>query len=386
MMTATASIPLVPRVTPAHPARRVGPRAWGGSGGWRRPRIGIRMDRRSAGDAPKPPADNSDLEPEQRDYTGTLKQYEEVPLVPKKLPAMLFPAEEVLLPGSAQVLHLYEARFLALLDEVTNETGGLFAHVTFLPPAQGEADDGGLRVNQVATLVRVEEVQREEVGAKVTIIGESRMTLRELEEKSQRGYLVGTFVPIPVMQDDGSAAYKPSKTELDEVEALADFIDDAVNDCVALVDKLLDGDGDDKLWDTSGAANEVEWGHGEVGNLKRAMAWIEGPYVTLDMLEMPCSMSERDWLRDAVEERVKHSELQLAERLSFACLQVAPASTEADYARLVSCRNVAMSAQHGLMDRLRLGKILLEEQRSALRAKVALKSAFGGAAEKDDAN
>ena len=45
-----------------------------------------------------------------------------------------------------------------------------------------------------------------------------------------------------------------------------------------------------------------------------------------------------------------------------------------------------MSAQHGLMDRLRLGKILLEEQRSALRAKVALKSAFGGAAEKDDAN
>ena len=344
------------------------------------------MDRRSAGDAPKPPADNSDLEPEQRDYTGTLKQYEEVPLVPKKLPAMLFPAEEVLLPGSAQVLHLYEARFLALLDEVTNETGGLFAHVTFLPPAQDETDDGGLRVNQVATLVRVEEVQREEVGAKVTIIGESRMSLRELEEKSQRGYLVGTFVPIPVMQDDGSAAYKPSKTELDEVEALADFIDDAVNDCVALVDKLLDGDGDDKLWDTSDAANEVEWGHGEVGNLKRAMAWIEGPYVTLDMLQVPCAMSERDWLRDAVEERVKHSELQLAERLSFACLQVAPASTEADYARLVSCRNVAMSAQHGLMDRLRLGKTLLEEQRSALRAKVALKSAFGGAAEKDDAN
>ena len=74
MMTATASISLVPRVTPARPARRVGPRAWGGSGGWRRPRMGRRMDRRSAGDAPKPPADNSDLEPEQRDYTGTLKQ------------------------------------------------------------------------------------------------------------------------------------------------------------------------------------------------------------------------------------------------------------------------------------------------------------------------
>ena len=72
----------------------------------------------------------------------------------------------------------------------------------------------------------------------------------------------------------------------------------------------------------------MEWGHGEVGNLKRAMAWIEGPYVTLDMLEMPCSMSERDWLRDAVEERVKHSELQLAERLSFCLLYTSDAADE----------------------------------------------------------
>ena len=174
--------------------------------------------------------------------------------MPKKLPAMLFPAEEVLLPGSSQVLHLFEARFLSLLDEVTNETGGLFAHVTFLPPAQGEADDGGLRVSQVATLVRVEEVQREEVGAKVTIIGESRIQLQELEEKSQRGYLVGTFVSIPVMQNDGSAAYKPSTAELDEVEHITDFIDDAVNDCVALVDRLMDGDVNEELWDVSNAA------------------------------------------------------------------------------------------------------------------------------------
>ena len=67
------------------------------------------------------------------------------PDVPVELPAMLFPSDEMLLPGCTQVLHLYEARFLALLDEVTTTTGGLFAHVTFLPSDQ---DDGGLRVNQ----------------------------------------------------------------------------------------------------------------------------------------------------------------------------------------------------------------------------------------------
>ena len=103
-------------------------------------------------------------------------------------------------------------------------------------------------------MVRVEEVQREEVGAKVTIIGESRIQLQELEEKSQRGYLVGTFVSIPVMQNDGSAAYKPSTAELDEVEHITDFIDDAVNDCVALVDRLMDGDVNEELWDVSNAA------------------------------------------------------------------------------------------------------------------------------------
>lgn len=99
--------------------------------------------------------------------------------VPTALPAMLFPSGETLLPGCTQVLHLYEARFLALLDEVTTSTGGLFAHVTFLPSDEA---DVGLRVNQVATLVRVEEVQREEVGAKVTIIGESRVTLQGIKE------------------------------------------------------------------------------------------------------------------------------------------------------------------------------------------------------------
>ena len=114
-----------------------------------------------------------------------------------------------------------------------------------------------------------------------------------------------------------------------------------------------------------------------MGNLRRAMAWIEGPSVTLDMLEPPVTMEESDWLAPLVSETVEHSELQLAERLSFACLQVAPASTEGDLQRLVSCRAVAMSTSHGLMDRLKLGQIVLDEQRQALRAKVALKSAFG---------
>ena len=113
------------------------------------------------------------------------------------------------------------------------------------------------------------------------------------------------------------------------------------------------------------------------------MAWVDGPSITLDDLadkSLPLEMDAADWLRPVVNEQVNHSELQLAERLSFACLQVAPTSTEGDLRKLVSCRNAAMSTSHGLMDRLKLGQIVLDEQRQALRAKVALKSAFGGGA------
>jgi hypothetical protein len=71
-----------------------------------------------------------DLEPEARDFTGDLRMPPPVVEVPVELPCMLFQSQEMLLPGCTQVLHLYEARFLALLDEVSTSTGGLFAHVT----------------------------------------------------------------------------------------------------------------------------------------------------------------------------------------------------------------------------------------------------------------
>ena len=196
-----------------------------------------------------------DLEPEAREYKGELRMPVNVPDKPVELPAMLFPSEEMLLPGCTQVLHLYEARFLALLDEVSAATGGLFAHVTFLPPSEDSVDDGGLRVNQVATLVRVEEIQREEVGAKVTIIGESRCTLLDIKESQP--YITAVFVPVPVMGAGGTLAYTPSDDEMAEVEALTEFIDTAVNDIVMLVDRLLEGEEGRISWDTAEATAEA---------------------------------------------------------------------------------------------------------------------------------
>lgn len=244
-----------------------------------------------------------DIDPPPRDYTGELRLPTE-PVVENVvvLPAMLFPQDEVLLPGSTQVLHLYEARFLALLDEVIEKSGGLFAHITF---DTSDVDNGdgssrvGLRLNPVASLVRVEEIVREDVGAKIVIVAESRLNLNDVLDSDP--YVRAKFTGIPTMGSDGTLAYTPSEDEMAEVEALTEFIDTAVNDVVNLVDRLLTDGGSDggsdgmsdgvsdtgdssndssndskitpeDLWDISNVTDEIEWGHGEVGNLKRAMA------------------------------------------------------------------------------------------------------------------
>ena len=314
-----------------------------------------------------------DIDPPPRDYTGELRLPTE-PVVENVvvLPAMLFPQDEVLLPGSTQVLHLYEARFLALLDEVIEKSGGLFAHITF---DTSDVDNGdgssrvGLRLNPVASLVRVEEIVREDVGAKVVIVGESRVAMIDVVESEP--YVRAKCVAIPTMGADGTLAYKPSDEETAEVEALTEFIATAVDDIVRLVDRLLtdatsetNADGDpgstttaDSLWDLSNITSEIEWGHAEVGNLRRAMGWVEGPQIGLDDLwekkgqekNAPVQMDAANWLKPVSDEKVTHSELQRAERLSFACLQVAPTSSDSDLRKLASCRKVALSTSYGLM-------------------------------------
>ena len=53
-------------------------------------------------------------------------------------------------------------------------------------------------------------------------------------------------------------------------------------------------------------------------NLRR---YTKGPSITLDRLTPPTSMDSAGWVSPAALEAVAHSDLQLAERLSFACLQ-----------------------------------------------------------------
>jgi len=289
-----------------------------------------------------------------------------------EIPALLFPRRETLLPGSAMTLHLYEARFLALLDVATARTGGLIAQLTYFEN-DGGAGEEGLRVNASATLARIEWVKRERVGATVRVVGEARVKLEGVV--SREPFITGAFTHVPQMGDTGT--YVPSDSELAQVREVTDYIEGAVRDVLTLSERLL-GDAeesDESEDDESGEGGEM-WTHKEVGDLRSAMRWVDAPAITIERIEEPVSMEEADWTR--VDENFAHSELARAERLSFAVLQVAPASTAMDLRTLISCRAVAMSTEHGLMDRLRLCVSVLEDQLQTLRAKVALKSVTSG--------
>lgn len=288
-----------------------------------------------------------------------------------EVPALLFPQRETLLPGSKLTLHLYEARFLALLEKAMSDTGGLIAQLTFLPSDNG--DEEGLRVNASATLARIEAVHRAEVGARVEVVGEARMKLEDITTREP--YIAGLFTHIPQMGDVGT--YNPSDDELAQVKEVTDYIESAVNDVLLLSDKLL---GDKKDVANVGASADVDddddddglWTHKEVGNLRLAMEWVDAPSITVERIEEKISMADAKWIERPVD--FAHSSLTRAERVSFAVLQIAPASTPSDLQKLIACRAVAMSTDHGLMDRLRLGVSVLDDQLQTLRAKVALKN------------
>jgi len=286
-----------------------------------------------------------------------------------RVPALLFPMRETLLPGSALALHLYEARFLGVLEKAMSDTGGLIAHVTYAPRENGETSDG-LRVNATATLARVRTVRKDDasLGARIEVIGESRVKLEDVE--SREPYIVGVFTHVPQMGDKGT--YQPSDDELAQVKEVTDYIEAAVKDVLLLSDKLKVGKGASDGGSGDDDDEDGMWTHKEVGDLRSAIEWVDAPAVTIEHIEKKVSMADSNWT--ARPEGFAHSALTRAERLSFAVLQIAPASTETDLHRLIACRAVAMSTEHGLMDRLRLGVSVLDDQLQTLRAKVALKS------------
>ncbi|KAI3417424.1 Lon N-terminal domain-containing protein [Psidium guajava] len=96
-----------------------------------------------------------------------------------ELPLLPFNGNEVLVPSESKVLHLYEARYLALLEESLSREN-LFVHFVLKPIYIPGSTDGTSFEAKYGCLVLIEKVERLDVGALVSIRGVCRVKLLTL--------------------------------------------------------------------------------------------------------------------------------------------------------------------------------------------------------------
>ncbi|XP_010665411.1 uncharacterized protein LOC100244294 isoform X2 [Vitis vinifera] len=139
------------------------------------------------------------------------------------LPLLPFDINQVLIPSESKTLHFYEARYLALLEEVGGVPwfGGLllgalqlawwlvvvkkslfrkkklFVHFVLDPVIVGDSSAGSSFAARYGCLVIIENVERLDVGALVSIRGIGRVKIMEFVQADP--YLKGIVIP---MQDN----------------------------------------------------------------------------------------------------------------------------------------------------------------------------------------
>lgn len=240
-----------------------------------------------------------------------------------ELPCLPFNPAEVFIPTATKTLHLYEARFLALLEEAIGKYNNMFAHIVIEPVSDG-VEEGVLSfATKYGCLAQIESVRRMEVGALVTIRGVGRVNLAKLTQLEP--FLKGSLVPV---HDIVSA-------ESEDVDAAVQGLKLVLADVQQLQIKLRTSK--DEFLQTP---------------LENALQWAE---------------------KGVVQVAAKSFVPSKAESLSFAALQPVTSASATELHALLQERINAMETTNTLQ---RLQKVIkhAELNRSSLAAKVALQS------------
>ncbi|KAI3464322.1 hypothetical protein Pfo_020985 [Paulownia fortunei] len=110
------------------------------------------------------------------------------------LPLLPFPTDHVLVPSEAKTLHLYEARYIALLEESLFQKNKLFVHFVLDPIGFSGTSVEASFAARYGCLVIIEKVERLEIGALILIRGVGRVKV--LEFKQTQPYLTGEVSPL----------------------------------------------------------------------------------------------------------------------------------------------------------------------------------------------
>ncbi|KAL1533911.1 hypothetical protein AAHA92_33726 [Salvia divinorum] len=98
------------------------------------------------------------------------------------LPLLPFPIDQVLIPSEVKSLHLYEARYIALLEESLFQKNKLFVHFVLDPIGLGGTSAEASFAARYGCLVTIEKVEKLDIGALVLIRGVGRVKLLEFRK------------------------------------------------------------------------------------------------------------------------------------------------------------------------------------------------------------
>ncbi|KAJ6693668.1 hypothetical protein OIU85_004446 [Salix viminalis] len=113
-----------------------------------------------------------------------------------ELPLLPFNMNEVLVPTESKTLHLYEARYLALLEESLLRKK-LFVHFVLDPILISNSGTEASFAARYGCLVNIENIKRLEVGALVSVRGIGRVKLINFVQSEP--YLKGEVIPMQDM-------------------------------------------------------------------------------------------------------------------------------------------------------------------------------------------
>ncbi|XP_008459682.2 uncharacterized protein LOC103498728 isoform X2 [Cucumis melo] len=239
------------------------------------------------------------------------------------LPLLPFGVNDVLVPSESKTLHLYEARYLALLDESLFRKNKLFVHFVLDPVAVSDSSREISFAARHACLVFIENVERLQVGALVTIRGIGRVKIIELLQVDP--YLRGRILSVRdnIVQDECSLSSKVMdvKNVLHNLNSLEIKLKAPKE--VLLQTQIL---------------NSLNWA-------------VKGIYVDIDQNFVP----------------------SLAERVSFAAFQPISGSTKSELQSLQLKKLKAMDMKNTL-ERLNKSLKLIKENISTVAAKLAIQS------------
>ncbi|KAJ8747309.1 hypothetical protein K2173_012957 [Erythroxylum novogranatense] len=121
----------------------------------------------------------------------------ELPLLPFNTNEILFFLHSVLIPSESKSLHLYEARYLALLEELLSllRKKKLFVHFVLDPILISNSGAEASFAARHGCLVTIENVERLDVGALVSIRGIGRVKIVRSIQLLSDPYLKGAGIP-----------------------------------------------------------------------------------------------------------------------------------------------------------------------------------------------